>query len=412
MGPQKAVAAAKKAAKTARETITLDPTAISHYRFIRFPRTRKPIQGRPRFPNSSAAVNWRTQETVRLRKALQRLTHGKNIFAYNNIRTNQVIYSLTRYLEEQNVLSQLIYHGKKTVPATLRKDMWTPYFSVHFPDASKGLEAYRLLREFSVQRQLAPPVDLITATEDNAIVARKRPRDPLEAKKWDEEWKPRFERKDILNKKLRAKVLMDQKATSVADVAAVLEMLEQEAAKAEKKALLKDAAAAKDGEEGGVVQKVSNSRRKRLAQARRKEQQIEEAAMERIRRLEHRLTSWAVGGKKGKVALRFDRNNAPTEHHIVQEGEVKVFWNDLFNSQFAREWPKSVIHGQLKPTASHIMPSKLYLPEEEEAAEAEAQAADAGDVAKVEAGEDAKGEEATEEVKEEKKKGLGRLKFW
>ena len=73
----------------------------------------------------------------------------------------------------------MINHGKKTVPADLRRDMWVPYYSVHFGEARIGLHAYRLLREFSMQRQLAPPPEMITVTED--YLALKRPKGPVEA---------------------------------------------------------------------------------------------------------------------------------------------------------------------------------------------------------------------------------------
>jgi len=79
----------------------LDPTKIATWKAVRRPpiATGTAIQGRPREQNSNAAKEFQEREAARLRKALNRITHGKNIFAYNNIRTNQVVYSLTRYLE-------------------------------------------------------------------------------------------------------------------------------------------------------------------------------------------------------------------------------------------------------------------------------------------------------------------------
>lgn len=43
------------------------------------------------------------RESVRLQKALNSISHGKHIFAYHNVRTKQVVYSLTRYLEVSNL---------------------------------------------------------------------------------------------------------------------------------------------------------------------------------------------------------------------------------------------------------------------------------------------------------------------
>lgn len=79
----------------------LDPTKIGTWNIVRRPpiENRTVIQGKPREQSSNAFKTFQWQEGARLRKALNAITHGKNIFVYNNIRTNQVVYSLTRYLE-------------------------------------------------------------------------------------------------------------------------------------------------------------------------------------------------------------------------------------------------------------------------------------------------------------------------
>ncbi|KAL2371158.1 hypothetical protein BDBG_08324 [Blastomyces gilchristii SLH14081] len=413
---------------------TVSPVVVTTLDALRFPRTTKPIQGKVRETGSRAALLWRRQERDRLRKALHRLTHGKNIFAYNNIRTNQVVYSFTRELEENNVLSQLVYHGKKTVPATLRKDMWTPYFSLHFASNSQGLEAYRLLREFSMQRQLAPPADMITASEECEILTRQRPRDLTEAKKWDEEWKIRMEKHHILSKRLRARVLMDQKATSVADVAAVLALQEQKM-KEEQEREARESELENEEEDGGDVEggeegkgkesvqigdrdksgkKISKKRRKRMRAAIRAQQELEKETMEKISDLERML------------GVKIDPSRAPSKYHIVNEGEVKMFWTDLHNLQYAESWPKNVIHAQLKGGRDHIMGTGIDLAAGESLALAGAPASNEGEgeVAEQAGGagvgglaeaetraQEAQGKE--EAPKEEKpKSGLGKLKFW
>ncbi|OJD13158.1 hypothetical protein AJ78_06361 [Emergomyces pasteurianus Ep9510] len=412
----------------------VSPIVLSTWDALRYPKTTKPIQGKVRETGSRAALQWRTQERARLRKALHRLTHGKNIFAYNNIRTNQVVYSFTRELEKNNVLSQLIYHGKKTVPATLRKDMWTPYFSLHFPSSSLGLEAYRLLREFSMQRQLSPPVDMITASEENEVLTRQRPRDPVEAEKWDEQWKTRMDQHQILNKKLRARILMDQKATSVADVAAVLAIQEQKMKEAEEREAREgeledgnEGEEEEDGQEsGGEVKnldkagkKLSRKRRQRIQAAIKAQQKLEKETMEKISELEAMLR------------VKIDPSLPPSEHHIVNDGEVKIFWMDLHNLQYAESWPENVIHGQLKAVRGHIMGTELDLAAGESLALGGAPGAKAGDGEGIEeagadagasagagAGALAEAEAEGEKVKgdtpkeEKSKSGLGKLKFW
>ena len=79
----------------------LDPTKIGTWNIVRRPpiENHSLIQGKPREQNSNAFKEHQAKEGTRLRKALKAITHGKNIFAYHNLRTNQVVYSLTRYLE-------------------------------------------------------------------------------------------------------------------------------------------------------------------------------------------------------------------------------------------------------------------------------------------------------------------------
>lgn len=66
-----------------------------------------PIQGKQRELGSNAYKEHAKRETARLQKALNAVSHGKNIFAYTNLRTKQVVYSLTRYLEVRTSLSTI-----------------------------------------------------------------------------------------------------------------------------------------------------------------------------------------------------------------------------------------------------------------------------------------------------------------
>ncbi|MCJ1250549.1 hypothetical protein MMC30_007777 [Trapelia coarctata] len=129
--------------------------------------------------------------------APQAFSHGHHIFVYSNIRTNQVVYSLTRSLKNNLSLKQLPFLGKKTVPAALRKDLWQPLCFLEFPSPTLGLAAYHKLREYRRLHELSYPLSAVTETEG-----------PFKGQ--------------LLPKKKRGKVLMNQKANSVADMAAVL----------------------------------------------------------------------------------------------------------------------------------------------------------------------------------------------
>ncbi|RMJ28576.1 hypothetical protein PHISP_00536 [Aspergillus sp. HF37] len=306
----------------------LDPTKMGTWNFIRRPPIAKGtvIQGRPRAPNSNAFKEHQFREGVRVQNALKYLTHGRNLFVYHNLRTNQVVYSLTRYLEKNHVLSQLPYHGKKTVPATLRKDIWIPYYSVHFNDPNTGIRAYHLLREFSMQRQLDPPREMITMTKD--FLDNRRPRDPEAAREFDEEYNNKVGW--IMKKKDRARAVMNQKATSVADIAAVLGIVEQRTSQEseEKKAQ----AGTKAGQ-----------RRQRAAE--RKKKEYERRVAMRVTSLEQLLSN-----PREQVKIEM-----PKDNEEGKSNEVKILWNDIQDARYTESWPERVRHGELEQSRDHVI---------------------------------------------------------
>ncbi|OQU94305.1 hypothetical protein CLAIMM_00672 [Cladophialophora immunda] len=204
----------------------LQPTVVPKNANIKW------VQGKWRAGGSNAVKNKAATQDIQVAKALRHQTHGLDIYAYRHIRTNQVVYSLTRTLQETKILKQLLYHGKKTVPASVRPDMWTPYFSIHFPPtaagALEGLFAFQKLRELSMQRQLSPPEDLIKATQEDIDIVKSKLGSPVTLQEMAVRDGlvgkiPKLD--EILPKKLRARKLMDQKATSVADTAFVLDWI-------------------------------------------------------------------------------------------------------------------------------------------------------------------------------------------
>lgn len=111
--------------------------------------------------------------------------------------------------------------------------MWTPYYSIHFPPtpagALEGLFAFQKLRELSLQRQLSPPDALVRVTQEDIDTFRAKVGSPVDIQELaarnelSSEKIPKLN--EILPKKLQAKRLMDQKATSVADAAFVLDWI-------------------------------------------------------------------------------------------------------------------------------------------------------------------------------------------
>lgn len=143
-----------------------------------------------------------------------------------------------------------------------------------------------------------------------------------------------------MDKKRRARVLMDQKSTSVADVAATLQWQFEE----------NERNATKEEEEGGddKEKNMSKKARKRLRKVRAQEQQKQKEIMERIASLTGRF---ATG-----PGQNFDI--APPENfaeYDVPEDEIKVLWADLEDARHADSWPEGVSHGELERGRSHII---------------------------------------------------------
>ncbi|KAL8788228.1 MAG: hypothetical protein Q9195_007397 [Heterodermia aff. obscurata] len=201
--------------------------------------------------------------------------HGHHIFIYKHIRTNQIIYSFTRSLNNHDALKQLPFLGKKTVPARLRKDLWLPFALVEFPSPLQGLDAFRRLREFRRLHETSYPLDLITVKEGK-------------------------QKGKLMDTKERGAVLMDQKANSVADLAAVL--LQDEKGPSEEQARHKE-------------------RSKRY---------------------------WDLVNRQKVKA-----GKPPTKKHINLSlgpivNEVRIRWADPMDAEYAKTWPQSVVHHSLE----------------------------------------------------------------
>ncbi|KAI9837352.1 MAG: hypothetical protein M1819_000427 [Sarea resinae] len=193
-----------------------------------------------------------------LLKNAARVAHGSAIFVYNHIRTNQVVYSLSKVLDK-NTIKQLPYLGKKTVPPVIRKDVWQPLAAISFPSPPQGLIAYQKLREFKMLHELSYPLDLIRDEKTG----------------------------QLLGKKKRAKKIMDQKATAVADIAAVLK-LQEEAAEAAK-------------EEEAAVE---TERERRAAEAAKAQEEAAQIAKEHGEFSEEAKTATEKAGKSALAARR------------------------------------------------------------------------------------------------------------
>ncbi|KAK5689804.1 hypothetical protein LTR17_026130 [Elasticomyces elasticus] len=151
--------------------------------------------------------------------------HGRNIYAYTNIRTSQVLYSLSQSLDSHASLKQLPDLGANHTPPKLRKDVWKPLWTLALPSSepharAQGLHAFKKLREYRKLHELNwKPSPLLSKPYSAADIEHER-------KKLDERGGSKKENVyDVIARRkwnLRVKEIMDQKATSIADLAAVL----------------------------------------------------------------------------------------------------------------------------------------------------------------------------------------------
>lgn len=179
---------------------------------------------------------------------------------------------LTLFVQNNDALKQIPFLGKKTVPAKLRKDLWQPFAMVEFTNPLHGVIAYRKLREFRRLHETSYPLKIITETKGK-------------------------HKGQLLGTKKRGRVLMNQKANSVADLAAVL--LQQERP-----------LTAKQIEISAARIKLKNSLRKR------------------------------------KGPLEVEDHPVPAQELQGVDGVI-VRWANMMDAEFARTWPQAVVHDEL-----------------------------------------------------------------
>lgn len=291
-----------------------------------------------------------------------------------------------RRLQNHQTLSQLVFHGKKTVPASLRRDLWTPYFSLHFPSSYSGLLAYHRLRELSLQRQLQPPDNLVMMKTQTVTKKDRARMSKEEEEKWDEENEGKpvpdgYQR--LASRRARARSLMMQKATSVADVAFVVDLMQREGT------LLVPASVEQmtEARRAKRLDQVGMRRRKRLSGGWMHEDMREKGYKEMARRVQEG-TKWGLDmyaakriatehggivvdpflgrarvvlpGRQGEEASQVetagqqvaDNTTAVTTMNTREPPlQVVIFWSDLRDATYAAKWPDVVSHGELERLA-------------------------------------------------------------
>ena len=195
--------------------------------------------------------------------------------------------------------------GKKTIPARLRKDLWSPLAMVFFPSPHAGLAAYRKLREFRRLHEYSYDLKDITEKEGKHTG-------------------------NLYPTLKRGRILMNQKANSIADLAAVL------------------------------LQQERGPSKNRVKEAERRMERVEE-----LKRL---------GAKPSKT------NKHPVDVKKEFQGVEGVYvrWRNILDAEYAKTWPKAVVHDTLEknrhtaawPVLEDYLKTQKQGPEEKEKLEA------------------------------------------
>ncbi|KAK3680192.1 hypothetical protein LTR78_000569 [Recurvomyces mirabilis] len=175
---------------------------------------------------------------VRLASSTAPAEHGRYIYAYCNVRTKQVVYSLSHTLNSHASIKQLPDLGANNKPNAIRKDIWRPLYTLALPTThphalSQGLDAFQKLREYRKLHELnwTPPLSLSQNYSNADIEHEKQQLEDRGGSKKESVYDVIKRRK----RKIRVGMVMNQKANSIADLAAVLIEQEEAGRKAEEK---------------------------------------------------------------------------------------------------------------------------------------------------------------------------------
>ncbi|KAI1744030.1 transcriptional regulation of mitochondrial recombination-domain-containing protein [Xylaria scruposa] len=121
--------------------------------------------------------------------------HGEKIFVFNHFVDGMTVYSHNPVLKANHAFRQIPFNGKKLRPAKLRKDYWRPMAMIQFPDGQGevGRSVFQRLRECKKLHEYSWDDSVLYGEGGQTLTVRQRGRR-----------------------------LNDQRANTVADMAAVL----------------------------------------------------------------------------------------------------------------------------------------------------------------------------------------------
>ncbi|RYP91013.1 hypothetical protein DL770_002843 [Monosporascus sp. CRB-9-2] len=213
--------------------------------------------------------------------------HGERIWIFSHILDGMTVYSHKPVLKANHALKQIPFNGKKLKPAKIRKDYWRPLAMIQLPPGygEVGRSVFQRLRECKSLHELAWDDDTLYGEDGRTLT--------------------KHERGERLN---------DQKANTIADMAAVL---------------------------GGA----GKGNKMRL-------EPIDDDAPEAVELVDARA------GKPAKAARASD----------LVDGLLKttVFWSNGLDKNFAAEWPANVTHATFEESRWEPLEAEEELAEDAE----------------------------------------------
>ena len=253
---------------------------------------------------------------------------------------------------QKSHLKQLPFVGKKSVPAAIRPDLWTPFCTVTFPSPYQGQLAFRKLRELRRLHETS--------------------------------WHRTDPDKTTTTAKQRMRFIMDQKANAVADLAQVLVLQREQTAVmqanlddrakrqraflAQKWARLEaEAKLVRDGELERVHADAAGMQRRRARAADAAEKARLDAGLALLTdRHAKLLRASRLVKQRDKAQQSCDRKAAAKQLSRAPENAVKwslvpaflkkrlprpfaldgvsIQWASLYDAEHAKTWPEGILH--------------------------------------------------------------------
>ncbi|KAI0816257.1 transcriptional regulation of mitochondrial recombination-domain-containing protein [Xylaria sp. FL0064] len=102
--------------------------------------------------------------------------HGEKIFVFNHFLDGMTVYSHEPVMKALRALRQIPFNGKKLKPSKIRKDYWRPMAMIQFPEGQGqvGRSVYQLLRECKKLHEYSWPDSLLFGKDGRTLTRRQR----------------------------------------------------------------------------------------------------------------------------------------------------------------------------------------------------------------------------------------------